>query len=79
MNNKTVGVIFITVSAFLLGMLYLSAAVTISGRELWSSDLFGLALESAGPVLPLAAGALFIAGVCFLISGLVLEAKANKQ
>lgn len=78
MSNKTVGVIFIALATFLLGVLYTSAAITIGGRELWSSDLFTLAVESAGPVLPIAAGVLLIAGICFLVSGL-LQKKNNQE
>ena len=73
MNNKGVGAIFCLIAAILLAAQYVSAAIYMSGVTSWSAEDFRIALQYVGPILPIAAVAALLAGVGFLISGLVQD------
>ena len=78
MNNKGVGAIFCLIAAILLAAQYVSAAIFMSGVQTWSAEHFRSALQYVGPSLPIAAAAALIAGVIFLVSGLIQD-RRNKN
>ena len=78
MNNKGVGAIFCLIAAILLAAQYVAAAIYMSGVTSWSAEDFRIALRYVGPILPVAAIAALIAGVGFLISG-VLQGRRSRD
>ena len=78
MNNKGVGAIFCLIAAILMASRYVAAAIFMSAAQSWSSELFRSALQYVGPSLPIAAAAALLAGVIFLVSGLIQD-RRNKN
>ena len=77
MNNKGVGAIFCLIAAILLAAQYVSAAIFMSGVQTWSAEHFRSALQYVGPILPVCAVAALIAGLIFLVSGLIQDRRSR--
>ena len=79
MNNKGVGAIFCLIAAILMAARYLSAAIFMSSVQSWSAELFRNGLQYVGPSLPIAAAAALLAGVIFLVSGLIQDRRSRDR
>ena len=79
MNNKGVGAIFCLIAAILMAARYVAAAIFMSAAQSWSSELFRSALKYIGPSLPIAAAAALLAGVIFLVSGLIQDRRSRDR
>ena len=79
MNNKGVGAIFCLIAAILMAARYLSAAIFMSSVQSWSAELFRNGLQYVGPSLPIAAAAALLAGVIFLVSGLIHDRRSRDR
>ena len=73
MNNKIVGAVFCLIAAILTGARYLAAAVFMSNTSNWSAELFNAALTYVGPVLLITAVIALVAGIVFLVCGVVQD------
>ena len=70
MNDKVIGAIFCLISAKLMSVRYLAAAIYISGASLWSEDFFKDGLEYVGSL---------VVGIVFIAYGLYQDYKAGKK
>ena len=75
MNFKGVGTVFCLIAAMLAGVRYIAAAVYASSAATISAEVFANALLSVGPALLIAASAVLVIGVCFLVLGFVKDGK----
>ena len=71
MNNKGVGAVFCLIAAILTAARYVSAAIYFSNTSTKSPELFQSALEYTGSGLLCLSIIALVAGVCFLIWGLL--------
>ncbi len=79
MNNKGVGAVFCLISAILISVRYISAALFMSGVSSWDAELFAQGLEYIGPFLPVMAVIALIIGVIFLGYGLYQDRSNNDK
>ena len=79
MNNKGIGAVFCLIAALLVSARYLSAAIFMSNVTSWSSELFQNGLSYVGSPLKVAAIVSLIAGICFLVYGLVQDLKKRDK
>lgn len=75
MNNKGVGVIFCLISAILVSVKYISAAMFMSNLATQDASLFKNGLEYVGPFLSIEAILAMIIGILFLGYGLYTDSK----
>lgn len=75
MNNKIVGAIFCLIAAILAGARYVAAAIFMSSTSTWSAELFQNSLNYVGPNLLIAAIVALVAGIGFLVCGLLKDGK----
>lgn len=75
MNNKGVGVIFCLISAILVSVKYISAAMFMSNLAIQDASLFKNGLEYVGPFLSIEAIIAMIIGILFLGYGLYTDSK----
>ncbi len=75
MNNKITGAIFCLIAAILAGARYMAAAIFMSTTSTWSAELFQNSLEYVGPNLLIAAIIALVAGIGFLVYGLLKDGK----
>jgi len=80
MNNKGVGAVFCLIAAILMSAWYMTAAIYGNHTSSWSDEYFGDLLAYIGPGLIICAAVALIAGIAFLVSGLVRDSrKAAKK
>ena len=77
MNNKGIGAIFCLISAVLMSARYIAAAIFMSNVVSWDSSLFQAGLSYVGSPLKVAAIIALIAGICFLVYGVVRDLKSR--
>ncbi|GKU79193.1 hypothetical protein [Paenibacillus sp. L3-i20] len=68
MQRRTVGVILISISAFVYGIRYLSAAIFGSNVTSWNNDLFNSMLDYVGNGPIFVSWIALIFGIIYLIS-----------
>ena len=66
MNNKGIGAIFCLISAILISVYYLTAAIFMSPVTSCNAGLFAAGLEYEGPLLLMAATVALVVGILFL-------------
>lgn len=79
MNDKVIGAIFCLISAKLMSVRYLAAAIYISGASLWSEDFFKAGLEYVGSPLKTWSIISLVVGIVFIAYGLYQDHKAGKK
>jgi len=79
MNNKGIGAIFCLISAVLASARYLAAAIFMSNVMSWDRSLFQAGLSYVGSPLKVAAIIALIAGICFLVYGVVRDFKKQDK
>ena len=72
MNNKGIGAIFCLISAILISVYYLTAAIFMSNVTSWNAGLFAAGLEYEGPLLLTSATVALVVGILFLGYGVFL-------
>ena len=77
MNNKAVGTVFCLIAAILAGARYVATAIFMSNTSSWSAELFREGLNYVGPNLLIASIAALVAGVAFLVYGLLKDGKKS--
>ncbi len=75
MNNKITGAVFCLIAAILAGARYVAAAIFMSSTSTWSAELFQNSLNYVGPNLLIAAIVALVAGIGFLVCGLLKDGK----
>ncbi len=73
MNNKGIGAIFCLISAVLTSARYIAAATFMSNVSSWDSSLFQAGLSYVGSPLKITAVIALIAGICFLVYGVLQD------
>lgn len=79
MNNKGVGAVFCLISAILMSVRYLSAAIFMSGVTALDAALFSAGLEYVGAPLKIVSVIALLVGIAFLGYGLYQDFKTNKD
>ena len=79
MNNKVVGTVFCLIAAILAGARYVATAIFMSNTSSWSAELFREGLNYVGPNLLIASIAALVAGVAFLVYGLLKDGKKTDK
>ena len=79
LNNKGIGAIFCLISAVLMSARYIAAAIFMSNVVSWDSSLFQAGLSYVGSPLKVAAIIALIAGICFLVYGVVRDFKKQDK
>ena len=79
MNNKAVGTVFCLIAAILAGARYVATAIFMSNTSSWSAELFREGLNYVGPNLLIASIAALVAGVAFLVYGLLKDGKKTDK
>ncbi len=79
MNNKIVGAIFCLIAAILAGARYVAAAIFMGNTSVWSAELFRDSLSYVGPNLLIAAIVALVAGIGFLVYGLLKDGKRTDK
>ena len=79
MNNKGIGVIFCLISAVLISARYITAAIFMSNVTSWNSSLFQDGLSYVGSPLKIMAIIALIAGICFLVYGVLQDRKKQDK
>jgi hypothetical protein len=69
MNRRGTGIIFIVISAFLISIKYLSAAIFGSGVSSWSVNLFQAMLNYVGDTLSNFSVLALILGIAYIVWG----------
>ena len=75
MNYKGVGAIFCLIAAILTSARYLAAAVFMSGVASWDAELFQTGLAYVGSPLKICAIAALVAGLVFIVVGILQDRK----
>lgn len=75
MNSKGIGAIFCLISAILISVYYLTAAIFMSNVTSWNAGLFAAGLEYEGPLLLTAATVALVVGILFLGYGVFQDVK----
>ena len=79
MNHRGAGVAFCSISAFLFGVRYISAAIFGSGVSSWDVFLFRAMLEYVGNGLTVASIISLLIGVAYLVCAEIKGKNAEKQ
>ena len=79
MNNKGIGAIFCLISAVLTSARYIAAATFMSNVSSWDSSLFQAELSYVGSPLKITAVIALIAGICFLVYGVLQDFKKKDK
>ncbi len=79
MNNKGIGAIFCLISAVLTSARYIAAATFMSNVSSWNSSLFQAGLSYVGSPLKITAVIALIAGICFLVYGVLQDFKKKDK
>ncbi len=79
MNNKSIGAIFCLISAVLTSARYIAAATFMSNVSSWDSSLFQAGLSYVGSPLKITAVIALIAGICFLVYGVLQDFKKKDK
>ncbi|WP_432352065.1 hypothetical protein [Sporosarcina sp. A2] len=79
MSRRGIGISFIAISAFLLSVKYISAAIFGSGVSSWDEDLFSSMLSYVGKPLSTFSLLSLIIGTAYIVWGEYEELKLKKK
>lgn len=79
MRKRGAGIAFIAISAFLISMKYISAAIFGSGVASWDENLFNAMLSYVGNTLSNFSILSLLVGILYIVWGEYEELKRKKQ
>ena len=79
MNKRGAGVAFIAISALLISVKYISAAIFGSGVLSWDESLFSAMLSYVGNSLNLFSLLALLIGIIYLVAAEIEERKENNK